>query len=112
MTVSNIAQANFTRVNTQQSQQASNADSQQPTSPIDKASFSEVAKQLAQNNQNVHSQSGASGTWSGTSNTQPSQNAPTTSSSNDLQSLLMKNILSAYGASQSQNNGSNMSFTA
>lgn len=105
MTISNSTQINFTQANTQQSQQTSNTAAQQPASPIDRATFSEAAKKLAQENQNVHSQSGASSTWSqsASSNMQPSQNTSNANTSNDLQTLLMKNILSAYNPQSSAN---------
>ena len=107
MIVTNNTQVNFTHVNTQQTSIAA----QQPASPIDRATFSEAAKKLAQENQNVHSQSGASSTWSqsASSNMQPSQNTSNANTSNDLQTLLMKNILSAYNPQSSANS---MSLTA
>ena len=110
MIVTNNTQVNFTHVNTQQTQQTSTA-AQQPASPIDRATFSEAAKQLARENQSVHSQSGASSTWSqsASSNMQPSQNTSNANTSNDLQTLLMKNILSAYNPQSSANS---MSLTA
>jgi hypothetical protein len=110
MTISNGTQINFTQANTQKSQQASTTAAQESTGSIDRATFSEAAKKLAQENQTVHSQSGASSTWSqsASSNMQQSQNASTTSTSSDLQTMLMKNILSAYNTSQSQSSMSLM----
>ena len=106
MTISNNAQVNYTHVNTQM-QQTSNL-SQQATTPTDTVAFSEEAKQLAQENQHVHSQSGASKAWSqSTTSTQNTQQNTQTSSAN-LQSLLMKSILSPYNA-ESQNS-SNLSL--
>ncbi len=87
--------------------------SAQATRSMDRAEFSETAKQLSQEDMQAHSKSGASGTWSQPSSpsTPTNLNTPTASSTNDLQSLLMKTILSAYG-STSQNGSSNMSLTA
>ncbi|MDD2357366.1 MAG: hypothetical protein PHX13_05610 [Thiovulaceae bacterium] len=102
MTINNTTQASYTRVNTQKSPETSSANTQQVIMPRDTTSFSEAAKQLAQ--EHVHSQSGASGTWSQSSalSTQPNTQTSTT----DLQSLLMKSILSAYSNSGSQNSRS------
>ncbi len=106
MTINNTTQASYTRVNTQ-SQNTSSANTQQVATPRDTASFSEAAKQLAQ--EHVHSQSGASGTWSQSPAQSTQQN--TQASTTDLQSLLMKSILSAYSNSGSQNSKS-MNLTA
>ena len=108
MTINNTTQVNYTRVNTQM-QQVSDL-SQQASAPSDRATFSEAAKQLAQ--ENVHSQSGASGTWAQPTTSAQNSESNKQTSTNDLQSLLLKNILSAYGTSGSQNSTSNLSFTA
>lgn len=102
-----------TLANTQNIQQLNAAT--QSIRSRDRAEFSETAKQLAQGSQQVHSQSGASGTWT----QPPSMVSPMLSnfdtsianSTNDFQSLLMKTILSAYN-STSQSNLSSISLMA
>ncbi len=57
-----------------------------------------------------HSQSGASASQDPTASATSSTTAQsTTPSTNSLQSLLMKNVLSAYNTSHSQSSGSNLS---
>ena len=112
MTVSsNTPVAINTLANIQNIQQANNTAP--AATPRDRAEFSEAAKQLGQESMRAHSQSGASGTWSQPTSTTPTAptNMPSASSTNDLQSLLMKSILSAYG-STSQNGANNMSLMA
>lgn len=111
MTVSNNVQANFARVNVQSSMLQSN-NTQQASVAADTAVFSDAAKQMAK----VHSQSGASGAWTHSSMSNTASTAQSsssfTSTSNNLQSMLMKTILSAYGASSHQNGANTMNFTA
>ena len=63
----------------------------------------------------AHSQSGASGMASQNTTTSAATQSSTTAqssteSASNLQSILMKNILSAYGVSQSQSSGSSLSL--
>ena len=113
MTVSNNSMVNFTHVNTpNQMSVNSNANLQQKPVLSDSAIFSDAAKQMAQ----MHSQSGASGPMAQSSSMMSSpllQSANSNSSAQgSLQSMLMQNILSAYGASMPQNGSNSMSLMA